>query len=408
MAFSNLYTQTTGSTAAPQTYLNKTYYDRNLLENAKTKLVHAEYGQKRHIPKNNGKKVEFRRWTLFDPSVVTPGLTEGVTPDGQSLAQSNVEATVSQYGAFVEVSDLLKTSSYDDVMEGATDMLGEQVGTAVEWITRDVMAGGTNVQYVDNNTHRYDLEATDVLTIAEVRKAVRTLKKHKAKMFNRQGGRDHFIAIVSPDSVFDLQSDQLWQDVSKYSDKEQIYSGEIGRMFGVVFVESTEAKVFKQSVLNAVNENTTNSATFVLKNDPTAEEIAYLSTGGNKIKVGTTEYTLAANSPFNAATKTVTLNAAASLAANAAVYSEDAGKPVAADGYAAPDIHGTLIFGRDAYGTVDIEGMGNLHTIIKAPGSAGTADPLDQRCTVAAKVDAYTAVILNNDWIVRVEHGVTA
>ncbi len=58
------------------------------------------------------------------------------------------------------------------------------------------------------------------------------------------------------DATYDLQSDALWQDVSKYSDVEQIYSGEIGRLFGVVFVESTEAKVFAQSVLTAVASHT--------------------------------------------------------------------------------------------------------------------------------------------------------
>jgi N4-gp56 family major capsid protein len=399
-------TNTTISTAAT-TYLNKTYYDRNLLENAKTKFIHADYGQKRHIPKNNGKKVEFRRWTLFDPSLVTPGLTEGVTPEGQDLAQTHVEATVKQYGAYVEVSDLLKTSSYDDVMEGATDMLGEQVGTAIEWITRDEMCSGTSVQYAGTNVARKTIASTDVLTTGEIRKAVRTLKKHKAKMFNRHGGRDHFIAIVSPDTTYDLQSDTVWQDVSKYSNAEQIYSGEIGRIFSVVVVESTEAKVFKQAVLNKVNANTSSSADFVLKNDPTDEEVAYLSTGGNKIKIGSTEYTLASSGSYTAATKTVKLSASASLSADAIVYSEDAGA-VDATTKEGTDVQATLIFGRDAYGTIDIEGMGNLHTIIKAPGSAGTADPLDQRCTVAAKVDAYTAKILNNDWIVRVEHGATA
>ena len=399
-------TNTTISTAAT-TYLNKTYYDRNLLENAKTKFVHANYGQKRHIPKNNGKTVEFRRWTLFDPKLVTPGLTEGVTPAGQDLAQSNVTATVKQYGAYVEVSDLLKTSSYDDVMEGATDMLGEQVGTAIEWVTRDEMCSGTNVQYAGSNTVRLTIAATDKLDTTEIRRAVRTLKKKKAKQFSRAGGRDHYIAICSPDTVFDLQSDSVWQNVSQYSNAEQIYSGEIGRIFGVVVVESTEAKVFKQAVLNKVNANTSSSTDFVLKNDPTDEEVAYLSTGGNKIKIGSTEYTLASSSSYTPATKTVKLSAAASLTADAIVYSEDAGVCDAST-KAGTDVQATLVFGRDAYGTIDIEGGGNLHTIIKQPGSAGTADPLDQRCTVAAKVDAYTAKILNGDWIVRIEHGATA
>ena len=322
-------TNTTSTTAAGNaTYLNKTYYDRNLLENAKTKFVHTKFGQKRGIPKNNGKRVEFRKWTMFDPSVVVTGLTEGVTPDGQNLAQTRVEAIVAQYGAYVEVSDLLKTTSYDDVMEGATDMLGEQVGTAIEWVTRNEMNSGNNVQYAGGKTSRDALEATDVLTVTEIRKAVRTLKKNKAKMFTSgEGGavrKPHFVCICSPDATYDLQSDQLWQDVSKYSNAEQIYSGEIGRLFGVVFVESTEAKVF---------------------------------------------------------------------------MSED-GETVLA--------HSTLVFGREAYGTIDIEGSGAMETIIKGLGSGGTSDPLNQRCTVAAKVGAYAAKILNDEWLVRIEHMVTA
>ena len=105
----NYNTQTTVNTAAPQTYLNKTYYDKNLLVNAKTQLKHAQFGQKRTIPNGAGDNVEFRRWTLFDPKKVVPGLVEGVTPDGQSLAQTRVTAQCKAYGAYVEVSDWLKT-----------------------------------------------------------------------------------------------------------------------------------------------------------------------------------------------------------------------------------------------------------------------------------------------------------
>ena len=48
------------------TALNKDYYDRQLLEGAKTRFVFTKYGQKRTVPLNNGKHVEFRRWNLFD------------------------------------------------------------------------------------------------------------------------------------------------------------------------------------------------------------------------------------------------------------------------------------------------------------------------------------------------------
>lgn len=322
-------TNTTLNTAAPATYLNKTFYDRLLLKRAKTKLVHGKYGQERSIPDHNGTTVEYRRFEEFDPLLVTPGLTEGITPEGQKLSQTHVEAKIKQYGAYVEVSDLLKRTSYDEVVQEAAELLGDQLGTAIEWVTRDIMNTGTNVQYANGKTSRATLSAEDKLTTVEVRKAVRTLKKNKAPMFDNIEGkkkRPHYICITSPDATFDLQDDPLWQDVSKYSNAEAIYDGEIGRLFGVVFVESTEAKVFES----------------------------------------TDEETLQT------------------------------------------DVHSALVFGTDAYGTVKLEGKQNIETIIKPLGSEGSGDPLNQRATVGAKVEGYTSVILNNAWIVRIEHGATA
>ena len=46
--------------------------------------------------------------------------------------------------------------------------------------------------------------------------------------------------------------------------------------------------------------------------------------------------------------------------------------------------------------------------IVKPHGSSGTADPLDQRATVGAKVTAFAACVLNSDWLVSIHHGVTA
>lgn len=399
---------------ASSTYTNKEFFDKQLLVTAKTKLVHAKFGQKRSIPRNSGKRVEFRRYELFTPDTEALTLEEGVTPEGQSLAQSHIEAEVKQYGAYVEVTDLLQTTAYDDVLGDSTELLGEQLGTVVEWVTRDAMNAGTNAQYAGGKSNRLALTASDKLTVTEIRKAVRTLKKAKARMFTGAEGdeksrKPHFVCICSPEATFDLQSDTLWQDASKYSGVEHIYDGEIGRLFGVVFVESTEAKVFTQSVLNTVNAAVTSGSSFVLKNTPSEKETAYLSTPGNKIKVGTTEYTLAATTPYAADTKTVTVTATftaeAGLAADAVVYSEDAGS--LDNNKKGLDVHSTLVFGADAYGVIDVDGAGTLTTIIKTVGSSGAADPLDQRATVGAKVAAYTAKILNNLWMVRIEHAVS-
>ena len=367
---------TTVSTASTA-YFNKTFYDRKLLDTAKTRFVHANFGQKRSIPRNNGKRVEFRKYNLF-------------TPDTGALT--------------------LEMTSYDPVIADSAELLGEQLGTVIEWVTRDAMCETTNVQYAGGAASRVALTASDKLTVAEIRKAVRTLKKNKARPFvtamDGSARKPHFICICSPDATYDLQNDALWQDVSKYSNAEQIYSGEIGRLFGVVFVEATEAKAYSQSIVNAVNASTSSSTTFVLKTMPDAKGVAFLSTPGNKIRIGSNEYTLASTNPYTPGTRTVKLTTSQSLTADAPVYSVDAGAPDATT-HIAPDVHATLVFGADAYGVIDVAGSGAMETIIKPRGSAGTTDPLDQRSTVGAKVAAYTAKVLNPLWLVKIEHCVS-
>lgn len=400
-------TQTTINTASPTTYLNKTWYDKTLLENAKAQIVYAQFGQKRSIPRNNGKRVEFRKWTLFTPDAETQQLTEGVTPNAQSLAQTKVEAEIAQYGAYVEISDLLDLTAYDPVINDSAELLGEQMGVVVDNVTRDAMIAEASDQFAAGAADQNSITSSSYLTVEEIRKAVRTLKANKARRFLGNGRSGHFVCIVDPYATYDLQSDSLWQDVSKYSNAEQIYAGEIGRLFGVVFVETTEGRVEGQSVLNAVNANTSSSLTFVLKNTPTAAEVKYLSKGGNKIYIGSTEYTLASTNSYTPSTKTVKLSASASLSANAIVYSKDCGA-IDSSTKAGVPLHHSLIFGADAYGVVDVNGSGTMQTIIKPAGSAGTADPLDQRSTVGAKVMGYTAKVLNPLWIIDIQHAVHA
>ena len=367
-------------------YFNKQFYDKKLLETAKTRLVHANFGQKRSIPRHGGKRVEFRKYNLFTPDVDALTLVEGVTPEGQSLSQSDVEAVVSQYGAYVEVSDLLDLTAY---------------------VTRDAMCATTNVQYANGKEDRNELDGDCVLTVDEIRKAVRTLKKNKARMFTTaiDGSvrRPHFVCICSPDATYDLQNDPLWQDVSKYSNAEQIYSGEIGRLFGVVFVESTEAKVYHQTIWNLTRQSANSTTNIIpLRNAPTPEQLKYLSTPGNFVYIAGAELTITG---FNATTNPLTVAENVTYSLNAAVYTDDAG--AITTNYRERDVHATLVFGADAYGVIDVDGSGTMETIIKPHGSEGSGDPLNQRATVGAKVAAYAAKILNPLWIVRIEHAVS-
>lgn len=402
-------TNTTISTAST-THLNKEFYDKKLLETAKTKLVYALFGQKRSIPKNGGKSVEFRRWNLFTPDTVSLELTEGQTPASQALSQSKVEATVKQYGSYIETSDFLDMTAYDPVQDDASELLGDQIGRTIDWVTRDAMIAEASAHYVAGRTSMLTITANDKLTVAEVRKAAKTLEKAKAPRFTDGGSGEHYVCIVDPDAAYDLMGDADWKTPAQYVDTQKVYKGELGELYGVKFVKSTEGYVSEQSVLNKVNANVTSGHDFVLKTTPTAAEVAYLSTPGNKIKVGALELTLDATTPYTALTKTVkvteTLADANALTADDIVYSEDAGACDSTTKAAVP-VHHSLIFGKDAYGIIDIAGSGSMRIITKPQGSSGTDDPLDQRATVAAKVDAYAAKVLNSLWIVDMMHAVS-
>lgn len=304
----NLNTQTTTLAATGTNDLSpemKTYYSDYLIDNALPKLVHDQFGQKHPIPKNGGKTIEFRKYDPL-PKALTP-LTEGVTPDGQSLNVSKITAEVNQYGGYITLSDMLLMTAIDNNLVQATKLLGAQAGATLDTITREILSGGTNVLYAGGGSGSASAEK---MTVADIQKARRYLKTQNADPIDGS-----YVAIIHPDVAYDLMNDPRWEAVKNYDPKDW-YEGEIGRIAGVRFVETTEAKI---------------------------------KTGG---------------------------------AAGTALYC-------------------TLVLGANAYGVTEIEG-GGLQHFVKQLGSAGTADPLNQRATVGWKA-SKVAERLVEQFMIRIE-----
>ena len=273
----------------------KTFYSDYLIDMAEPNLVHDQFGQKHPIPKNGGKIIEFRKYDSL-PKALTP-LTEGVTPNGQKLSMSVITSNVQQYGGYIELSDILLLTAIDNNLVQATKLLGSQAGRTLDTITREVLNGGSNVQYAEGQVNARNAlvggqdSGNHYLTVDAVRRAVRFLKVMNAPKIN-----GNYVGIIHPDVSYDLMSDPKWVNVKTYSDPDGIYEGEIGKIEGVRFVETSEAKVFEGAGASGV------------------------------------------------------------------------------------DVYSTLILGADAYGVTEITG-GGLEHIVKQLGSAGTADPLNQRAT---------------------------
>lgn len=84
-------TQTAGLSPTMQTY-----YDKKLLARLLPELFHLKFAQKRPLPKNGGKTINFRQFTALP--LATTALTEGVKPAGNALNMTQKTATVAQYG----------------------------------------------------------------------------------------------------------------------------------------------------------------------------------------------------------------------------------------------------------------------------------------------------------------------
>lgn len=141
---------------------------------------------------------------------------------------------------FIEISDVLDMTAIDPVLDESADLLGEQAAQTLDVVARDVLNAGTTVQYAAGRVSRVTVAAGDNLTVNEVRKAVRTLKRSNVKPID---GRN-YIAIVEPGTTYDVQSDTKWEEAAKYAGSTQIFDGEIGRLYGVRFIETSYAKKF--------------------------------------------------------------------------------------------------------------------------------------------------------------------
>ena len=229
------------TTSSGMTAEMKTFYSKYLIENAKPALVYDQFGQKHNIPKNGGKTIEFRKYSPL-PKATKP-LTEGVTPAGKALTVSTVTATVKQYGDFVPLTDMLLLTAIDNNLVQALDLLGAQAGATLDTVTREILMGGTSVQYAEGQvTSRATLTAEHKLTVKAVRLAARFLKKQNAPKID--GG---YVAIIHPDIAYDIQDDPDWKEWNKYTTSDKMFQGEIGKIANVRFVETTEAKIFAKA-----------------------------------------------------------------------------------------------------------------------------------------------------------------
>ena len=317
----------------------KTFYDTELLENARTELFYAQFAKRQPLPANHHGKVEWRKWNTFERAAK---LSEGVIPTGQKFGVTTVTGTVEQYGTYTAITDRLELRAYDDIILGATEEMGASAAETQEKLIRDALLTGTNVLYCDNiNRDTGEFISTPascaamgaggrtdstehgwaLLTPAMINKAVTIMKKNRVPRIN-----GYYYAVVHPSVAHDLRQDESWIEAHKYAAPDALFNGEIGELHGVRFIENVFAPVL-----------------------------------GVKVE---------------------------SASADDAYVNQERGRTYA-----------TYFFGKDSFGIIDPEG-GALEMIIHDKGEIG--GPLNQFSTIGYKFETNGATILYPERLLRV------
>ena len=390
----------------------ESYLQRRALKNVEPNLGYMKDAQMIEQPKGNGKHVKFFRYTEL-PAITKP-LYEGVTPDGQKLEETAFTVMTKNYGGFMAYTDELDLWHVDSKTQAISDRLNRQAQLSIDTVGRDQIMAGLNVMYPGSKTSRAALTKTDVLTYAIVKKAVRNLKRKGAQPFSD----GFFHAKIDQDTYYDLTQDQHWNDVSTYQDDSRVQKYELGNIYKVKFFEVDNGKKFENETylygnVAALTATAFDAATRTMTFSQTISEDEARELTGKMVYVQYTKSTVDYVTPMciervypsdkklifrwvpEDTTDWTTTNTLKVVPSGGASNGDE--------------VHGTIIYGQDAFGMVKLGGKGkpNIQIIVKPLGSSGSDDPLNQRGTIAWKVPFFACAVLQDDFIVRIEHGVS-
>lgn len=313
-----------------------------MLKHAEPILVLEKFAQPRPMPQNKGLVIKFRKPTPF--AVATTALTEGVRPSSQQMAYSDKTATLAQYGAWVELTDVIADTHEDPVLNDTSMLCGEQAAETREILNWNIITGGTEVTRSNRAAARNAID--EPISLNDVRSVVRKLRIARAKPVTKilSGSVDvgtkpvsgGYIAFGHTDIEADLRSLSAFIPVAEYGSRQPLCDQESGSLENIRFVLSP----LFSPLVNA---------------------------GGPK---GT------------GATARVS-NAGTSC-----------------------DVYRTVVVGAEAWGTVPLKGKESIVPMVLNPGTPRGGDELGQRGSVAWKT-WHTGLILNETWMCRLESAVT-
>jgi N4-gp56 family major capsid protein len=215
----------TTSTLSPEV---STYYEKVFLARAEYELLLKQGGQMRTHSSNEGKTVNFTRYTPL--TINTTALTEGCNPSLSNITASTIAVTLAEYGQTVQISKFESLTSIDKNNAEKIALVGQNMGESLNRLVRNELMSGTKMYGNDHSISA--VAAGDTLDSCDIRMAVSKLEANLAMPYPD----GFYLGKVNPYSKYTLLGDSTWVAAKEYSDVKDLYKGEIGELYQVRFI----------------------------------------------------------------------------------------------------------------------------------------------------------------------------
>lgn len=409
---------------------------RKVFTLAERSLVLGRYATRYDLPQRMGTTLRVIRVSRLN--LPTTPLTEGVAPDAVALALTNVDVTVQQWGIVVLLTDVAEITTTHPMLRAAIDRTGLAMSEMFEREMAEVIITGTNVTFGSAATTRAGLQNNSNLTTANVIAAVAAMRGRGAVPIvgPLYGG------TMSPQVEADVvtQTSQtvasFFSAVAQAGDIERLDAARIGRWAGVEWVRSNFLPILRSEAQVITNGNAPDATTpsfdangagswtgatvvftCVHRLVTTDQESRINLVSGNldlstttRLRVRTptaTSYVYDLYGTHDESTTVANLRLMlARVAASTTVFISSApasgndSAPAVVGNAAGHEMFVSWIFGKDAFGRVELNGM-SLRAYLTPPG-ASYSNPLAQGRKIGAKV-MWRSFIIDGAFMQRLE-----
>src|SRR5258708_11200039 len=224
-----------------------------MLQQGERIVVLGDFGQMQEMPENETDTLVYRRYNPYSMNANgTPKITanafalqEGVTPNAQTLAYTDVTVTLQQFGVLFQFSSKVEKLYEDNIPRDMVTQTGEILAEVLELIRYGQVKGGTNVVYANGASRA---AVNTAITINKLRSAARTIQSARGKKvteklaaginFGTRPVEPAYLVFHHTDCSADVRTLPGFTKVVEYGQMKPVHDTEIGAVDEFRFLAS--------------------------------------------------------------------------------------------------------------------------------------------------------------------------